>query len=91
MTIKQQAYARAKELGCTIIDDGYCVQIEAPDGYVFFGLGCHCSMMFIYGNGAWKKADIWQALLDDYMELGLDPCDDPECDCHYGPVGPKGE
>lgn len=84
MTVKQQAYARAQELRCKILDNGDYVQVEAPDGYVFSGIGCHVSMMFIYGNGAWKKADIWKALIEDYMDMGLDPCEDPDCDCRDG-------
>jgi hypothetical protein len=80
---RKQVLAKAKELGILVNDDGNAIELEAPNGFLLGLTDSHCSMQFIYGDGAWARPDIWNAVME-YLEAGLEPCEDPECDCHKG-------
>ncbi len=82
---RQNVIARANELGCTITHLGVTVSgrmweglVDAPKGKVFASNGCHFVTVSVFcGKGAAEA--VYKAILDD-MEMGLETCEDPDCE-----------
>lgn len=63
--------------------ESFDLNVDAPAGKVFRENGCHCiSESFSNNcNQSWK-AEAYQTAADRVL-MGLDDCEDPECDiCH---------
>ena len=81
MTTKAKAEARAAELGCTLVDDGDSISVDAPAGRVLGGVGQHYTE-WGYGRHALTKRSAWQAIYDD---MGTETYACPDARCHGGP------
>ena len=96
MTLKQKALARARELGVEVIVSRDWqfpnaiaeVQLEAPDGYHFTGLGLHCAVTPGEPGESDNARGVWRSVLTD-MAQGITPCtaetpcdDWSECDAN---------
>ena len=81
----KQFRARCKALGVSYEDTGVALHITAPDGMVFaIGSGVHqLSISYDCPPGAWRINDVYGAMVED-MEMGLEYCEDPECDWCLG-------
>ncbi len=81
MAFKQDVYLKcrrlAKKLGVEI--DTYARDAWAPKGYVFASTGTH---VVVFDDDG--KCD-WEGLLAD-LEMGLEPCRDPNCDVCRSPL-----
>ena len=81
MATKQQVMQMADKYGIIVVDTGGKITVDLPDGYVLAGSGLHfLDLYYDSPPGAWKKPDVWQAILDDISD-GIEPCTDPDCDC----------
>jgi len=67
---KQNIYALAEKAGCIIQDDGYAISMAAPDGKIFSLTDSVCTHSFVYGDGAWRKSDIYTELAE-YINGGI--------------------
>ncbi len=65
MAGKAQAEARARELGCVLVDDGDCVTVDAPAGRVLGGCGQHFIEHGYGGFDAIRKAEVWEWVTED--------------------------
>lgn len=90
----RQVRKRAAELGVTIEDN--CdhmstnwmqdVTIDAPRGFVFGTTGTHHCVATKGCGGVIPKGEVWGYVLDD-MSMGLQPCDEKDCDICNEPEG----
>lgn len=75
---------RVNELGCTVDEDSiYSFLVDCPKGKVFKGEGLHTLVgHFMNTSGQSWKAEVYADAIQR-MSMGLEDCDDPECDyCH---------
>lgn len=56
--------------GVKFVDDGNCIHLECPDGYSFIAIDCTSTHSFIYGDGAYKKSEIYKELYE-YICSGI--------------------
>jgi len=75
---RKQFVKRCDQLGMKQFDDFDTIKLDAPDGFVMGTTGLHWIDMY-YGNGAWKKGEIYAFLIED-MEMGIEECLDWDCD-----------
>lgn len=75
---RKQFVKRCEQLGMKQFDDSDTIKLDAPAGFVLRGTGLHWIDMY-YGDGAWKKGEIYSALIYD-MEMGIEECDDWDCE-----------
>ena len=72
MVTRKDVFDRAQELGITIDDNGWRVQLSCPQGYWFHGMDVDLSMPFIYDDGSWRKSEIWAFVMEDYLQGALE-------------------
>ena len=80
LATRQQATARAAALGCTLDDDGGCMRLDLPVGWRLAYNERHWMDWYSGGMTDLSKPEIWGDLLES-LSMGLEPCDDPDCDC----------
>ena len=87
-TPRQKATRLIKQHGAILTDDGDTISIEAPAGHVWAGDSLHEMVASKWDDET--KADLW-ADLAERMELGIEKCEDPDCEWCHGEETEDGE
>jgi hypothetical protein len=72
---KKQAYALAEKLGAKIEDDGWAIQLIAPNNMVSGGNFLHTTA-FPTEMG---MKEVWERMAYDIKQYGFETCDNKDC------------
>lgn len=85
MVTKQQLRKRVAELGCTCLDCGDCLRLNAPAGNILAGVFVHSVDCYLDGE---TRPAAYASLLDD-LEMGIERCDIEDCEICEKPMDPE--
>jgi len=72
---KSQAHSWAEKLGATIEDDGWAIQLLAPDGMISGATFCHTSAYPTDSGMKW----VWDEMVSHLKGFGFQDCEDANC------------
>jgi hypothetical protein len=83
MTIKQKFVSRCQELNAEIVGTGNDIEVEAPRGMVWSGIGTHAIVAAPERDDANRpitpRTQLYKWLLED-MSYGLEKCQTKDCE-----------
>ena len=78
---RRSLISRCRALGLGLTDEGHKIEVFCPPGKRLAGPGVH---FLTVSTAGWRRADLYMDLLHD-LDLGLEDCDDDDCECRDEP------